>query len=902
MPKLKAAVVVTSLFLAGALGSAVPPAAGAAQTAGIVQQLVPGTRYDPAIPTLTEVVGHDFGERVTTPDEITRYLQALAGAAPDRTHLLQYATSWEGRPLMVLVIGSPARIAALDQVKADLARLADPRGLSDADAEELLARVPVVTALMHGVHGNEITSNGAAMAEAYHLLAAQGNEAVDMILDRSLVLIDAMENPDGRNRFVYQNSVAQGRWPDPHTYAAEHDEPWPGGRGNHYLFDLNRDLFIQSQVESRGKVAMWLQFWPQILADLHEMGGNSTYFFPPTAEPSNPWYGERQIALMDVFGRANASAFDARGFAYFNRDVYDLFYPGYVDMWTMSHGALGMTFEQASPRALMLQRSDGDLLTYREGVLHHFTAAVTTAATAARNRDQILRDWLAFRRAGIAAGEGSPAELVLHSQRDPALAARLARMLARNGIEVRAAAGPVTVGDRTLSAEGTYIVPMAQPAHNFARDLLDPEVPMDEAFIARQLDLRSRREPHEIYDLTAWSQPLLWDVELLEADGATGAAGERVSAGVALPVGAAAIDASLPAGAGDTTLPPATVGYLIPWNTAAAATVIEALREGVRIRAGGADFTLGGRDYAVGTAIVRSAENGDDLARVLGRIAARHGAEVVPIDDSYVSAGMSLGANSVRALHEPRVLLVYDEPGRSLSVGWARYVLERRYGQRTTAVRAASLGRAELDAFDVIVFPSGNYGSAVGDGLLDRLRQWMRDGGTLITMAESTRWATQAGLLATTAERRGGRAAGEEPPDTGTPEQPIDYLDAIVPADEAPEEVPGSILRVLLDTEHWLAAGSDGEIGVLVEGSRVFRPITLDEGTNVGRYAGLDDLVLSGVVWQESRPQLASKAFLIHQPVGSGQIVAFAEDPNYRAYTEATELLFINAVVLGPGR
>jgi hypothetical protein len=322
----------------------------------------------------------------------------------------------------------------------------------------------------------------------------------------------------------------------------------------------------------------------------------------------------------------------------------------------------------------------------------------------------------------------------------------------------------------------------------------------------------------------------------------------------------------------------------------------------MRIRSGGGAFTLGGREYGVGTAILRTVENGLYVPALLGQVAAVHGAEVVPIDDSYVSAGMSLGSNRVRALRQPRVLLVYDEPASSLSAGWARYVLERRYNQRVTAVRTDSLGRAELDEFDVIVFPSGNYGGAVSDGLVGRLRQWMQNGGTMITMAESTRWAINAELLATVAERRGGRAAGDDLPDEDTPEQPIEYIEQIVPDDEAPEAVPGAILRVLLDTEHWLAAGTDGEIGALVDSSRVFRPITLDEGTNVGRYAELSELVLSGVVWEESRPQLASKAFLIHQPVGSGQIVAFAEDPNYRAYTEATQLLFMNAVLLGPGR
>ena len=233
------------------------------QLSAQVQELVPGTQYDPSIPTLEDVVGHDFREEITPPDQVVRYFEALADAAGDRTQLIQYAESWEGRPLIILVIGSPERIAALDDVKAGLARLAHPDGLSEADADALIADLPVVTALMHGVHGNEISSSGAAMAEAYHLLAAQGDPTVDMILDESLVLIDPVENPDGRSRFVLQNTMARARWPNEAAYSAEHDEPWPGGRVNHYLFDLNRDLFIQSQPETQGKVDIFLDFWPQ---------------------------------------------------------------------------------------------------------------------------------------------------------------------------------------------------------------------------------------------------------------------------------------------------------------------------------------------------------------------------------------------------------------------------------------------------------------------------------------------------------------------------------------------------------------------------------------------------------------------------------------------------------------
>ncbi|MHB1193007.1 MAG: M14 family zinc carboxypeptidase [Longimicrobiales bacterium] len=858
------------------------------QVPGPAQELSPGTRYDPAIPTLESVAGHGFHEAITSPDDVIRYMGALHAAAPGRTALVRYGTTWQGRPLVALVIGTAERIAGLEAIKADLRTLNDPRGLAAADADALLARLPVVTMVLHGIHGNEITSSGAAMAEAYHLLAAQGDPDVDLAFRESLMIIEPMENPDGRARYLAANQLGAARWPDPDPVAAERNEPWPGGRGNHYLFDLNRDLFIQTQAETQAKIALFMEFRPQIIADLHEMSGNSTYFFPPTAEPSNPWFTESQIQLMDVFGADIAGAFDGRGFAYFNRDTYDLFYPGYVDMWPMTHGALGMTYEQASPRGLVLRKSDGTLMRYGDGVTHHFTAAIRTFVTAARNRERILRDYLAFRQDGARGSDRGPAEYVLTGH-DAGATERLARLLVKNGVEVFHASGPVRLGARTLEPDNAYVVPLTQPASRMARMLLDREVPMDDAFLQRQIDLRAARKDHEIYDVTAWSQSLLWDVEVLEAARATGAKGDPVTAEA--PPRAA-------------TLPPAKVAYLLPWGTNAAAAVAEALREGIRVRSAGGDFVLADRSYGVGTAIVRVAENGADLRERLGRIAASTGAEVVPVDDSYVREGTSLGSGSARALREPRVLLVWDEPGSSLSAGWTRYVLERRYGQRTTAVRTAALGRTVLSDYDVIVFPSGNYGSAVGNGVVDRLQQWMRDGGTLVTMGASTRWAAResVGLLATRSERRGGRPEGSEPPEPDTPEQPIDYMDAIAPPDEGPEPVPGAILRAILDTDHWLAAGTDGELGVLVESDLVLSPITLDGGQNVARFAEVDDLVMSGVVWDDARPQLANKAYLVHQPVGRGRLVAFSEDPNYRAYTEGTMLLFMNAVLLGPGR
>ncbi|MHB1193015.1 MAG: M14 family zinc carboxypeptidase [Longimicrobiales bacterium] len=851
-------------------------------------ELAPGTQYDPAIPTLEQVAGHGITESLTWPEQIVAYFQALANAAPERTRLLDLGKSWEGRAMVMLVVGAPERMARLDQLKAELRRLADPRGLEPAEAERLVRELPVVSAMIHNVHGSELSGGGAALAEAYHLLAARGDSTVDLILRESLVLIDPLQNPDGRARFLFQNQLGAARWPDADALAAERDEPWPGGRGNHYLFDLNRDWFAQTQPETQGRVAALLGFMPHIVSDLHEMGGNSTYYFPPNAVPGNAWTTAEQRALGELLGQAMAGAFDQRGFAYFNRDTYDAFYPGYGVSWPMAQGAIGATYEMASARGLVYRRSDGGLLTYGDGILRHFTAAMATLRAAAGNRERILRSFLEFRRSAVALGQSGPREYVLHSSHDPGMAARLAETLVANGIEVSRATGPVQVGDRTLPARGTYVVPMDQPAHRLARNLLDRHTPMDEDFVALQVERRANRVRDQIYDVTAWSLPLLWDVELFLAMRPTGASVEPMRGTRALR------DAM--------SLPEAEVGYLIPWGSNGAAAVAEALRSGIRVRASGGKFALQGRSFGVGTALVRTSENDADLARRLGSIAAKHGAEVVPVDASYVREGTSLGSGGNRALRPPRVLLVWDQPSSSTSAGWARYVLERRYGQQVSAVRAAALGRAALADYDVIVFPSGSYGSAVGKPMVERLQAWMRDGGTVVTMAESTAWASRAGLLATKAERRGGQAEGTPAPAKKSQEQPVDYLDAIAPADEAPEETPGAILRVLLDTDHWLAAGTDGDIGAMVEGSRVFSPITLDAGTNVGRYADADSLVLSGIVWEDARPQLASKAFLIHQPVGRGQLVAFAEDPTYRAYAETTTLLFMNAVLLGPGR
>lgn len=904
--------------------------AGLSPSLGAAQELWPGTTYDPAIPTTRQLLGHDPGAAITSPPDIVRYLQALAAAAPDRARLIEYGRTWEGRPLVALVIASAERIRTLEAIKQDLRRLADPRGLPAAELDALVRRTPVVTALLHNVHGNEISSAGAALAEAHHLLAARGDATVDLILAQSIVLIDPLQNPDGRARFVSNNLLGQAMAPDPDPVSAEHDEPWPGGRSNHYLFDLNRDWFAQSQRESAARVRLLLAFAPHIVVDLHEMGGDSTYYFPPSAQPTNPLYTAQQHALLDLFGRANAARFDARGFRYFNREVFDAFYPGYGVSWPLLQGAVGMTFEKASARGLVYRREDGGLLTYGDGVREHFTAAVTTMETAARHRERILREFVAFRQSAVDEGaKGAVREYLVRPGSDRGATMRLARRLVRNGIEVRVLEEPLKSGAQTAPA-GSLLISPAQPAGRLVRNLLDQDVPIEARFLARQDERRQARRPDEIYDVTAWSLALLGDLDVVtlaapvtartrpftiendhDGDDAGDSDDDDASAGGTRGRATAAASASAStaaAAAATTALPRAQVGYLLPWSVSTAAATAEALRAGIRVEWVGGAFTIGGRRFPLGTAVVRVPGNPADLATRLGAIARKHDAEVVPIDSAFADEGSSLGSNLTKTMKMPRVLLAWDAPTQSLSAGWARYALERQYGLAATAVRVGSFGRADLSRYDVIVLPSGSYGGALNAEAVRRLRAWVANGGTLITLAEASRWAARAdvGLLDTASELRGGV------PDTDAPAkpfgadgaaaatQPIDPQKAIEPLRERPFAITGAIVRVLLDTEHWLAAGTDGELQAMLEGDRIFTPIRLDKGRNVGRYAGVDRLTASGLIWDAAKAQLAHKAFVIDQPVGRGHVIAFAEDPNFRAYTEASSLLFVNAVLLGP--
>ncbi|MCS6953368.1 MAG: M14 family zinc carboxypeptidase [Bryobacterales bacterium] len=892
--------------IALSLGLALTTAAGAQSRF----EFWPGAVYDPAIPTFEKVLGYAPGERISWHAALLEYLEALAAAAPDRVRLFDYARSWEGRRLVYAVVGSPANLRRLDEIRAGMARLADPRKTPEPEARKLIHALPALVWLAYGVHGNEISSPEAALLTTYHLLAARNDKLVSEILNQTLVFIDPCQNPDGRDRFVHHFEQAVGLEPDASPLAAEHNENWPGGRTNHYHFDLNRDWFALTQPETRGRIRALREWYPLVFVDLHEMGSETTYYFAPEAVPYNPHLTRQQREILEWFGRNNARWFDRFGFLYFTREIFDAFFPGYGASWPSYHGAIAMTYEQASTRGLLIRRSDDTVLHFRDAIRRHFVASISTAETAARNREKLLEEFYRYRRSAIEEGAREfPREYLLPRRGDVSAVDKLATLLVEQGVEVRRATAPF----RNAGAEypaGSYVISLAQPTKRLIRTLLDPHVPMDEAFIKEQERRRKKRLPDEVYDVTAWSLPAMFNVEAVAASETSSGNFEPFTA----PPRGRIAD-----GEGG-------VAYLVPWGTLAAGRVLTAaLRQGLRVRSTDRPFAQGGRKYPSGTLIFLVAENPPDLSARLEKIAAAAGAEIYPTDTGWVDEGVNFGSSRVVYVPKPSVALAWDTPTSAYSAGWARFVLERQYDYPVTPIRTRQLASADLRKFDVLILPGqgpGSYASVLGPEAPRRLKEWVSAGGTLIGIAGAVSYLAdpRVGLLAVSQENRPrptpeakpepGRPTGEAERRTGeTAEGRVpgrllateeDYERAIQPDSELPDQALGVLVRARTDPDHWLAAGAPATVNALLDSRAIFAPIKLDKGVNVAFFEAPDRLLVSGYLWEETRKQLAYKPLVIAQPEGRGVVIAFTADPNYRAYLDGMNVLFLNAVFRGP--
>ncbi|MDG3003183.1 M14 family metallopeptidase [Paludisphaera mucosa] len=860
---------------------------------------MPEVDADPKIPTLAQVVGHAWGQDVSSASEIEHDLIALAAAAPDRARLVPYGRTIEKRPLCYLVITSPENLARLDAIREDNLRLSDPRKTSRDDARPILDALPVIVWMAYGVHGDEISSGDAAILTAYHLLADR-REETRKLLERVVVVIDPMQNPDGRDRFVNFHREGRGVEPDAEPLAAERVQRWATGRHNHYIFDMNRDWFLQTQSESRDRIAAYLRWQPHVLIDAHEMGTNNEYYFDPPADPVLDLITPRQREWFGRFGRRQAGRFDQYGFLYTSRELYDGFYPGYGTTWPALHGSIGILWEQAGTRGLVVDREDQTKLHYHDGVRRHYVSGISTVETAAANAREIVRDFYDYRASAVALGrEGPIRDYLLLPGPTPARAAKLADLLVKNGVEVRRLTAPATVKARKdaetsvkewSAPVGSYHVPIAQPAGRLARSLLDARFDMGEAFRERQLDRKKRRLDDEIYDLTAWSLALTHGVTSLAVDGPASLTSEAVAD---------------PKATGDVVGPEkANVGYLIHAEDDAAMIALgELLRAGFRVQVLDESVRLGGVKFAKGTLLLRTIENPEALHGKVRELATRLGLSVAATDTGLVDEGTGLGGFHISWVKPPRIAMLVDRPA-SPFVGHTWYLFDQVWKYPATRVPGGAIAELDLTKYNVVVLPDGRYPGPLTEGFAAKLKDWVRSGGTLILVKGAAAWATEksAGLLASRVVKKPIRTAGEpDPKATDAGDKPKVSDEPRTEADEeSPDPVPGAFFRAGVYDDHFVTFGSPSEIFPLVNTDLILTPLKPADGRNLITFAPRD-LLVSGFCWPQTLELMAGKPLVVYQALGKGHVVAFVDDPNYRAMTPTTQRFFLNAVFFGPG-
>jgi hypothetical protein len=854
--------------------------------------------YRRDVPRPSTILGYEAGERHSTFREQEAVILAIANAAKERVRVVEYGKSVEGRPLRLVFVSSPENIARLDEIRGDIARLADPRRTSPEEAGRLTQNTPTLIWISHCIHGDETASFETAMWTLY-TLAASDAPAIKAARKDSVIILNPVFNPDGHERFVvYYNSVAVG---SPEPWAFEKSIPWAvRGRFNHYRFDMNRDKIAQSQPETRQETAAFLKWMPQVFVDQH--GQPPTYFFPPNSLPSNSQVDRARLTKWtNTFGQAIGKAFDSYGWAYVNRETFDLFYPGYLDSFTTLTGAVGMTYETDGGGNLARRRDDDTISTLRDATAHHLESALVTIETAAKNRENLLKDFYTFRRGAIDEGkQGKLRRVVILPGRDPGRAAELVSLLSRVGIEVReASAGFSSPSAHTYGAAedkaeikqfpaGSLVVDFAQPQGRLARALLEPDADMEPAFVKEQQARRERNEKrndqertegYEFYDITAWSLPMTFGLEAYGTEDAPAVTGPLLNPDVAGKVSLTDLNGGVSGGR-------ARVAYLFRLDRDNAALLaLRLLSEDFRLAAVTKPVRVGRQEWPRGTLLLRVDRNPATLHVRIAALAKTLNVNVTAISDSYVptEGAVGIGSGNVVTLKKPRIAVVADDNVSQTGFGSVWHLLDS-LGLPFTSVRLRSLNPDTLAKFNVLILPDGfGYSGVLGKEGVANLKAWVGKGNVVLGLAGGGTWFAEKDADLTSARPVGEPEEGAK--DSKKPKRPTELAGAIFSANIAPD--------------HFLGYGyPQGDLLVPLSGGTFLKPSKT--GTNAITF-GKGPSRRSGFVWPDNTEELlANTAYVIDEPLGGGHALLFLEDPTFRALWPGLRRLFLSGILFGP--
>jgi len=815
-------------------------------------------RFNENIPTPESFLGYKIGERQTRYDRVVAYMEELAKTS-DRVTIETIGQTYEYRPQVILTITSPQNHGRLDRIRQDHMQLADP-----AQSAPSLDNMPVLVHLGYNVHGNESSSTEVSMLTAYYYAANLDSET-ERYLSEAVIFIDPALNPDGRDRHTNWVSMHQSNPPVSDPADREHNEVWPGGRGNHYWFDLNRDWLPLAHVESRNRLAHFHKWLPNIYIDFHEMGTGSTYFF----EPTKPFSSENRLVprsnyegLNDIMAGYHAAALDELGSLYFTKEQFDNIYPGYGGTYADFHGGLAITFEQASSRGNIQENSLGEL-TFAFTIRNHTATGLATVKGAVENRETFLKHQREFFQSALTEAKKNPVRAYVYGETaDATRLDKFTNVLLAHQIQVYELDKDQTIDGKKFGKGKSYIVPTDQPQYRMVESVFAKTTEFDDSVF---------------YDASTWTLALAYNLRHAEAKSRIGL-GKRITE----------LERGNP-----TSPEKSSYAYLLDWADYSAPGALYALQQkGIAtqtiFKPLTASTSTGEKEFPAGSISIPVAVqpvSADSLYRIIQEISREKGVEFTSVSTGLSLKGVDLGSANVKTLEKPKAMILTGQGVNSTEVGEVWFLLDEKLKMPITKVELSSFGRTNLSRYNTIVMVHGQYNS-IDDNGVQKLKRWVNEGGTLITIKGASSWAIEKGL-----------ASGEvispkaEEPEKGR----IAFADA--QATEGARSVGGSIYMTDLDLTHPLAFGYTDRQLPVYRNSTIYLAPSKNPYSTVAQYT--DQPYLSGYVSPANLDKIRNSAALLVHDQGQGRVVMFADNPNFRGTWYGTNRLFFNALFLG---
>ena len=801
------------------------------------------TTYSKDIPTPKSILGHEVGKWHVTHDKLVQYMYALAEAS-DRISIEDRGKTFEDRPLLLLTITSPENHNRLESIKR---AHVNATNTNTAD----VANRPIVVYQGFSIHGNEPSGSNAALVAAYHLAAAESNDVKDL-LDNAVILFDPSFNPDGLQRFAYWANTNKSENLNPDPYDREYSEVWPGGRTNHYWFDMNRDWLPVQLPESRARIATFHDWCPNILTDHHEMGTNASFFFQPgIPSRTHPLTPKLNQELTKGIANYHAKAFDKIGSLYYTEESFDDFYYGKGSTFPDINGGIGILFEQASSRG-HIQESDNGILTFPFTIRNQFTAALSTLEAAKNMREDILRyQYNFYKNARNEASRAGNKAIVFGDEKDAAKTYHLAEILKRHKIKFHEVANDFTANGKRFKKGYSYIIPKNQ---------------RNTRLINAMFETRTKFQDSLFYDVSAWTFPLAFNLDYSQ-DITTSNAGAEVT-NLKAPEGSVS-------GKSD-------YAYLMEWHEYYSPKILNRiLNKGLRAKVAMKQFTLNGTLYDYGTILIPVQNqnlNTSKLYETLSTLAQESHILIKGVATGLTPSGIDLGSSNFRALNAPKIGLLVGDGITSYDAGEIWHLFDQRYDMNVTKLDTRSLSRRDLSKYNVLIVP--NTWSGLKDAETKKLKEWTKAGGTLIAFKNTLKWLKTKEIAKLDFKKMTRKAKNI------SFEQRGNYNGAQV--------IGGAIFEATLDRSHPINFGYKNDKLALFRNTTIFMNPDKNSYNNPITYT--KNPLLSGYISKQNLDSISSTVPLQIKRHGKGKVVAFTDNTNFRAFWYGTNKLMMNAI------